>query len=87
MAETKYGRYVIKAPLRKAANDEVIEPIVHFIGERDGGGASLTVSRSWITQPLTMIKEPHQHDHDQVLFLWAATLWMWRILELKPRYC
>ena len=68
MVEKKYGRYVMKAPLRKAANDEVIEPIVHFIGERDGGGAGLTVSRSWITQPLTMIKEAHQHDHDQVLF-------------------
>ena len=68
MAGTKYGKYVMKAPLRKAANDEVIEPIVHLIGERDGGGANLTVSRSWITQPLTMIKEPHKHDYDQFLF-------------------
>jgi hypothetical protein len=67
MAETKYGKYIMKAPLRKATNDEVIEPIVHLIGERDGGGANITFSRSWITQPLTMIKEPHKHDFDQFL--------------------
>jgi hypothetical protein len=67
MAGEKYGKYIMKAPLRKAANEEVVEPIVHLIGERDGGGANLTVSRSWITQPLTMIKEPHKHDHDQFL--------------------
>jgi hypothetical protein len=69
LAEKKYAHCFQKAPLRKGRNPEVIEPIVHMIGERDGGGANLTLSRSWITQPVKMLKEPHQHDYDQFLFI------------------
>ena len=67
MAEIKYGKYIVREPFKKGRNEEVIEPMVHLNGEKDGGGANLTVSRSWITQPFRMIKQPHQHDHDQFL--------------------
>ena len=67
MAETKYGKYIVKEPYKKGRNEEVIEPMVHLDGEKDVGGANLTVSRSWITQPFRMIKEPHHHDFDQFL--------------------
>lgn len=72
MAETKYGKYVVKEPFKKGSNEEVIEPMVHLNGEKDGGGANLTVSRSWITQPFRMIKQPHQHDHDQFLIFMGS---------------
>lgn len=68
MAEAKYGKYVIRTPLRKARSEEVIEPQVYIEGEKDGGGANLTLARSWITQPFTMIPEAHKHDYDQFLF-------------------
>jgi len=68
MAETKYGKYVVKEPYRKAKSEEVIEPQVYIEGAKSGGGANLTLARSWITQPFTMIKEAHKHDYDQFLF-------------------
>jgi hypothetical protein len=67
MSEKKYGKYIVRNPYKKASNAEVVEPMVHLNGEKDGGGANLTVSRSWITQPLRMIKEAHYHDRDQFL--------------------
>ena len=67
MAETKYGKYIFKEPYKKGRNEEGIEPMVHLKGEKDGRGTNLTVSRSWITQPFCMIKEPHQHNRDQFL--------------------
>lgn len=67
MVETKYGKYITREPYKKGRNEEVIEPMVHLNGEQDGGGANLTVSRSWITQPFRMIKAPHHHDRDQFL--------------------
>jgi hypothetical protein len=67
MAGTKYGKYIVTEPYKKASNEAVVEPMVHLDGEKDGGGANLTVSRSWITRPFRMIKEPHHHDRDQFL--------------------
>jgi hypothetical protein len=67
MAESKYGKYIVKDPYRTPSNEAVIQPQVHLQGDMHGGGANLTVSRSWITQPFTMIKEAHTHDRDQFL--------------------
>lgn len=67
MAETKYGKHIVKKPYRKGRNEEVVEPIVNLEGAKHGGGADITLSRSWITQPFTMIKEPHTHDYHQFL--------------------
>jgi hypothetical protein len=72
MSETKYGKYIVKEPYKKGRNEEVIEPMVHLDGEKDGGGANLTVSRSWITRPFRMVKQPHRHDHDQFLIFMGA---------------
>lgn len=69
MAETVYGKYIQREPYKRGRNEEVIEPMIHLDGEKYGGGANLTVSQSWITQPFRMIKEPHSHDHDQFLIL------------------
>src|SRR4030067_286138 len=67
MANTKYGKYIIREPFKKGRNEEVIEPRLNLEGARHGGGANITLSRSWITQPFLMIKEPHTHDYDQFL--------------------
>ena len=67
MAKTKYGKYIVKEPYRKPTNEAVIQPQVNLQGAIHGGGANITLSRSWITQPFTMIKEAHTHDYDQFL--------------------
>ncbi|OGO43277.1 MAG: hypothetical protein A2Z05_05030 [Chloroflexi bacterium RBG_16_60_22] len=67
MANTKYGKYIIREPFKKGRNEEVIEPLMNLEGAKHGGGANITLSRSWITQPFLMIKEPHTHDYDQFL--------------------
>jgi hypothetical protein len=66
MEETKYGKYIVKEPYKKGSNAEVIEPLVNLEGARHGD-AKLTLSRSWITQPFLMIKQPHKHDYDQFI--------------------
>ena len=72
MAESIYGKYIVREPFKRGRNEEVIEPMVHLDGEKDGGGANITLSQSWITQPFRIIKEPHTHDHDQFLILMGA---------------
>ena len=67
MVESMYGKHIVREPYKRGRNEEVIEPMVHLNGEKDGGGADITLSQSWITQPFLMIKEPHTHDHDQFL--------------------
>jgi hypothetical protein len=67
MAETKYGRYFNREPFKKPRNPEVTQPMVHLNGERDGEGADITISISFITQPFRMIKEAHKHDRDQFI--------------------
>jgi len=67
MSGAKYGKYIVREPFRQSTNKEVIEPIINLEGARHGGGAALTVSRSWITQPFQMIKVPHKHNYDQFI--------------------
>jgi hypothetical protein len=69
MAKRKYEKYVMSGPWPKSVNPEVIAPSIHFEGENNGEGSNLTFTRSWITQPFTMIKQPHKHDDfEQIVF-------------------
>jgi hypothetical protein len=68
MAKNKYGKYVMSRPWEKSINPDILDPVTHFEGEKQGEGANLTLSRSWISQPFTMIKEPHKHEFDQIVF-------------------
>ena len=64
----KYGHYISREPYRKPSNEAmVVQPLVHLQGNLHGGGADITISRSWITQPFTMIRTSHNHDRDQFL--------------------
>jgi len=67
MPETKYGKLFNREPFKQPRNPQVIQPMVHLNGEKDGEGADITISVSFITQPFRMIKEPHKHDRDQFI--------------------
>jgi hypothetical protein len=78
MVKTKYGKYVIKAP--------VIEGLGYKgFGARSGsdwevddeakytGGANCLVSMSWVSEPVVMeAGSPHKHDFDQLLFFFGG---------------
>lgn len=67
MAETKYGKLFNKEPYKQPRNPQVTQQMIHLNGEKDGAGADITISVSFITQPFRMIKEPHKHDRDQFI--------------------
>ena len=70
MATTKYGKYLVKEPLREARlHTEVVAPILRVTTNEDfTGGADFMATFTCISQPFVMIKEAHSHDYDQVLF-------------------
>ena len=63
MAETKYGKYVVRNPI-------VIKefgPMLEFSGETDyKSNFSLVIMR--VTEPTLMEKSPHYHDFDMYLY-------------------
>ncbi len=63
MAESKYGKYVIK--------DAIVEgqfaPRIILEGDKHIGGANYTMVYNCITEPFLMIEHAHSHDYDQLL--------------------
>ena len=68
MAETKYGKYIVKEPIVKSMFEQVVAPQVHISGEKDCAGANFSMGWSFITQPFLMVDDAHTHDFDQILF-------------------
>ena len=64
MAETKYGKHVMKAPV--ALEEGGIAPILNFAAAESCG-----LDVGWIMVPVlsarVMVDKPHQHDFDQFL--------------------
>ena len=67
MAETKYGKYIIREPLEKSVFEQIVAPQLQISGERDCEGANFSMGWSYITQPFLMVDEAHTHDFDQIL--------------------
>ncbi|MBN2238352.1 MAG: hypothetical protein JW712_01140 [Dehalococcoidales bacterium] len=72
MAETKYGKYIIKEPMEVSKN-----PAIHICGEKGcfGEGFSgfpVEVQMFYITEPNLMIPAPHAHDVDELFFIWGS---------------
>ena len=68
MAQDKYGKYISLEPYRTPSNPAmIVQPQVHLQGNIHGGGSDITITRSWITQPHTMIEKSHNHDRAQFL--------------------
>jgi hypothetical protein len=65
---TKYGKYILRAPV----SDERIGRVAHLYGGRDFFGASFSPAWTGITKPLFMIEESHAHPYDEYLFFWGT---------------
>jgi hypothetical protein len=72
MAETKYGKYIIREPLEKG-----MTPMLHICGEEGCIGAAfpnfpVEVQLLCITQPLSFPHPPHAHDADEIFFIFGS---------------
>lgn len=73
MAETKYGKYIIKEPMEKGP----AAPSMHICTEDDCPGAKFPnfpaeCQLLYMTEPRTMIPKPHAHDCDEIFFLFGS---------------
>jgi len=69
VAETKYGKYIIKAPIEKSEGDSY--PVLNFMGEKpwsDWRDIKYSMAYAYITEPVVLIPESHKHDYEQFLF-------------------
>jgi len=64
MSEGKYARLIKFEPLDKSSHTAVLHPMIRYKG-KEYANADFTYSLTYVTQPFTMIKEPHKHDFDQ----------------------
>jgi hypothetical protein len=65
MAETKYGKYILKKPLKKSKHAANPWPVVRMEGGRDFQGAPVVMVCGCISTPFVMTTEAHAHDFDQ----------------------
>jgi hypothetical protein len=72
MAETKYGKYIIKEPLEKG-----MAPMLHICGEEGCIGAAfgnfpVEVQLLCISQPIAFPHPAHAHNADEIFFIFGS---------------
>jgi hypothetical protein len=72
MAESKYGKYIIKEPLEKG-----MAPMLHICGEEGCIGAvfgnfPVEVQLLCISQPIAFPHPAHAHDADEIFFIFGS---------------
>jgi len=72
MAETKYGKYIVREPLEKGT-----APMLHICGEPgcEGtrfGNFPVEVQLLCISEPVTFPHQPHTHDADEIFFIFGS---------------
>jgi len=73
MAESKYGKYIIKEPMEKGR----MAPSIHICAEAGCLGAPFAgfpveVQLLTITEPLSFPHPPHMHDADELFFIFGS---------------
>lgn len=72
MAETKYGKYILREPLEKG-----LTPMLHICSEDGCLGAQfpnfpVEVQLLCVTQPITFPHQAHVHDADELFFIFGG---------------
>lgn len=68
MAESKYGKYILKGTKRKRTRSETSAiTSVDFEGLKDWGGIQHRMNWQYISAPVLMEEKPHSHDFDEFL--------------------
>lgn len=63
MADTKYGKYIVSAPIGESR----FGPRQEFIGE-EHYGSDFSIIFIHVTEPVLMEEKPHSHDFDMYLY-------------------
>ena len=72
MADTKYGKYLIKNPITPG---KFCDRLVFFSREHEvAGEKNYSVLLNCITEPFLMVNDPHSHDFDQFLHFYGADM-------------
>ncbi len=70
MADTKYGKYILREPLGKARHAEIEVPVIR-IGQEgpvvEWEGAPFSMTMEAVYQPLSMGGDGHTHDQAEIL--------------------
>ena len=77
MAETKYGQYIIKAPIDISERHPNLPPSLSFTNNKpwsDWHDIKYSMAYRCITEPMIMAMEPHEHDFEQFLFFLGSNL-------------
>ncbi|MCX7911828.1 MAG: hypothetical protein N2506_02535 [Dehalococcoidales bacterium] len=68
MAEGKYGRHIIPAPIMQSVMfPQIKAPQINIFGGEHLGGINFTMNWSYLTEPFVMVDKAHSHDFDQVI--------------------
>ncbi len=72
MAESKYGKYIIREPLEKGR-----APMLHICAEKGCLGAQfagfpIEVQLLTITEPTSLPHQAHAHDVDEIFFIFGS---------------
>ena len=68
MAESKYGKYILRGTKGEQAHPETPGVTMTALeGLEDWGGIQHRINWKYISQPVIMVEEPHSHDFDEFL--------------------
>ncbi|HSW39541.1 MAG TPA: hypothetical protein VLL97_08635 [Acidobacteriota bacterium] len=72
MAETRYGKYIVREPLEKG-----MSPMLHICAEQGCDGIRfdrfpVEVQLLCITEPREFPHQPHSHDGDEIFFIFGS---------------
>jgi len=67
MANNKYGKYIVPAPIMQSVMFPQIKAPQINIGGGQLHGIALTMNWSYLTEPFVMVDKSHAHEFDQVI--------------------
>lgn len=68
MAESKYGKYILRGTVGEKASPEISSVTsVVLEGAEDWSGIQHRINWQYISKPTLMVEEPHSHDFDKFL--------------------
>ena len=68
MAEGKYGKHIIDAPIMQSVMfPQITAPQINAFGAEHFMGIEFTMNWSYLTEPFLMVDSSHSHDFDQVI--------------------
>ena len=66
MAESKYAKYVVPAPIRQSTFKQIIYPELVVRGNEHLNGMPFSMGWEIMAEPITLVEDAHSHSYNQV---------------------